>query len=155
MGCMKSSVEVDTHNMLANPRFEDSYARLFGPNVSIDESSDAFFVEFYNQFLASPEIARRFANTDMARQIAMLKRSLFQLTSYYVTSSPSAELKRLAEFHRDLNITVEMFDAWLEALIQTVDAMDEEADEATLLAWAWALTPGITYMRIALTGDSR
>ena len=139
--------------MLSNPRFEDSYARLFGPNVSIDESSDAFFVEFYRRFLQSPDIAARFANTDMNRQIAMLKRSLFQLTSYYVTNSPSAELKRLAEFHRDLDIGEQMFDTWLESLIGTVEVMDEAADEATLLAWAWALTPGITYMRITLAGE--
>lgn len=138
---------------LTNPRFEDSYARLFGPNVSIDESSDAFFTEFYRRFLLSPEVAARFAHSDMTRQIGMLKRSLFQLTSYYVSNSPSAELKRLAEFHRDLSITEDMFDAWLEALLGTVETLDEDADEATLLAWAWALTPGITYMRIALVGE--
>lgn len=116
----------------------------------MDKASDAFFVEFYRRFLQVPEIAARFADADMSRQIAMLKKSLFQLTSYYVTNSPSAELTRLAELHRDLRITAGMFDDWLEALIGTVAELDEHADEATQLAWCWALAPGMTYMKIVL-----
>ena len=137
---------------LPNPRFEDSYARLFGPGVSIDESADPFFAEFYERFLVAPGVAERFATTDMTRQIAMMKRSLFHLVSYYVTNSPSSELERLAELHKNLHVSAEMFDDWLEALISTVEVFDRKADEATLLAWCWALSPGMTYMRMALNG---
>lgn len=135
---------------LANPRFEDSYGRLFGPNVSIDASADAFFEEFYRRFLAVPQVAALFADTDMTRQVGMLKHSLFHLVSYYVTNAPSAELVRLAEAHRALELKADMFDNWLEALLGTVETFDPEADEATLLAWGWALSPGITYMRMSL-----
>lgn len=135
-----------------NPRFEDSYARLFGPGVTLDEHADAFFIEFYRRFLASERVGALFAHTDMNRQIAMLKHSLFYIVSYYVTNSPSAELNRLSEFHRGLELEVDMFDEWLDALIHTVAESDPEADEATLLAWCWAMTPGITYMRLGVGG---
>ncbi|NKC00040.1 MAG: globin [Pseudomonadales bacterium] len=136
---------------MANPKFEDSYGRLFGPNVSIDETADPFFAEFYRRFLEVSAIGALFTDTDMARQIAMLKHSLFHLVSYYVANYPSAELERLATFHKGINVSAEMFDDWLEALIGTVKALDPEADEATLLAWCWALTPGITYMRMRIS----
>ena len=98
---------------LANPRFEESYARLFGPSVTLDERADDFFAAFYLRFLVSDQVAELFASTDMNRQIGMLKHSLFHLVSFYVTNSPSAELTRLAKFHEELNLGAELFDSWL------------------------------------------
>ena len=138
---------------LSNPRFEESYGRLFGSDVGIGSTGDPFFAAFYRRFLASPEIAGMFEATDMDKQIKMLKKSLFQLVTFYVTAEPSAELQRLAEVHANIGIKPEMFDEWLTALLATVREFDAEADEATELAWAWALTPGITYMRLALPAE--
>lgn len=135
---------------LPNPKFEDSYGRLFGTDVGVGGVGDDFFAAFYDRFLNSPQIAAMFAQTDMARQIQMLKRSLFHLVTFYVTAEPSGELKRIAEVHANLGLKGEMFDEWLAALLATVREFDLQADEATELAWAWALTPGITYMRLAL-----
>ena len=91
-----------------------------------------------------------FENTDMARQVGMLKRSLFHLTTFYVTSVPSAELEKMAQVHRNLDVQPDMFDDWLSALVDTVMELDFAANESTKLAWCWALSPGITYMRLAL-----
>ena len=136
---------------LSNPRFEASYGRLFGPNVSADShASDGFFEQFYARFLTHPAVAELFAETDMERQVQMLKRSLFQLVAYYVSGQPTSELRRITEVHARLNVSGAMFDDWLEALIDTVADVDHQADEATLLAWCWALAPGITFMRLQL-----
>ena len=113
---------------LPNPRFEDSYGRLFGSDVSVGGVGDEFFRAFYDRFL----------------------RSLFHLVTYYVTSEPSGELKRIAQIHAHLGVQGAMFDEWLKALLATVREFDLQADEATELAWAWALSPGITYMRLSL-----
>lgn len=136
-----------------NPRFEDSYARLFGSGVTLDGCADEFFEKFYRRFLSSERVSALFAHTDLIQQIAMMKHSLFYIVSYYVTSTPSAELDRLAAMHRHLELEVDMFDEWLDALIHTVAESDPEADEATLLAWCWAMMPGITYMRLGLQGE--
>ena len=136
---------------LPNPRFEASYERLLGQDVAVRGSAaDTFFERFYSRFLSSPDVAQLFADTDMRRQIQMLKRSLFQLVGFYVSGQPSAELQRIADLHVRLNVPAAMFDDWLAALVDTVEELDPEADEVTRLAWCWALAPGITYMQLAL-----
>ncbi len=62
---------------LDNPRFRESYERLFGVDVTMGESADRFFERFYDLFLEDPEVAELFASTDMQRQVQMLKKSLF------------------------------------------------------------------------------
>lgn len=133
---------------LPNPIFEESYARLFGHGITMDDSADTFFQAFYDNFLQDPSVASLFASTDLPRQVRMLKKSLFQLVSYYVVGEPTAELDRLALLHTTRGIAPEMFDAWMQALLDTVEQFDEDFDECTRLAWCWALAPGIAYMRL-------
>ena len=144
--------------MLENPKFEASYCRLFFTDIvgimGEDPAIDAFFVQFYKRFLRDESVAKLFANTDMDHQIGMLKHSLFQLTSCCVLGKPSAELVRLAEVHRKLGISPEFLDKWLEALLDTIAIADPEYDEATRLAWCWALAPGIFYLKSVMREDS-
>ncbi len=133
---------------LANPRFEDSYARIFGSDIGMDGRADAFFNAFYDRFLQDDSIAAMFANTDRERQVVMLKKSLFQLVTYYVVGEPNAELDRLAAVHDRIGIDPNAFEVWMQALIETAQEFDSQWDEATQLAWCWALAPGIAYMRL-------
>ena len=132
---------------LANPRFDASYERLFGPNVALGPDADRFFTRFYELFLARPGVAPFFAATDFDRQIGMMKRSLVQLAAYHVLGEESEALRRLAEVHHALGIPDALFDEWLASLVATVKEFDPECDEATEIAWCWAMTPGLTYMR--------
>ena len=134
---------------LPNPHFEASYARIFGQDVGMDERADEFFTTFYHRFREEPGIAGMFASTDIARQVQMLKKSVFQLVSFYVIPSPSAEMERLAMLHHRLGLESDLFDAWMRALLDTAAQYDPEYNEVTELAWCWALAPGIAYMRIA------
>lgn len=135
---------------LPNPRFEASYERIFGADVAMGQQSEAFFMAFYQRFLLNPEVTARFAGVDMRRQAEMMRRSLFQLASFYVLGEPSSTMNRLAEVHQRLGIVSRLFDLWLQALLDTVQEFDGECDEMTLLAWAWAMTPGITFIRHSL-----
>lgn len=144
--------------MLNNPEFEASYCRLFSTDIvgiiGEDPATDAFFIEFYRRFLSHKSVSKLFANTDMAHQIAMLKHSLFQLTSCCVLGRPSSELVRLAELHRKLGVSPDLLDKWFEALLETIAAADPEYDEVTRLAWCWALAPGIFYLKSFVQGNS-
>ena len=131
-----------------NPLFEASYKRLFGEGVGIEDSADEFFSRFYEKFLRQAEIATFFANIDMARQTTMLRRSLFQLTSLYVTDIVTPELRRIAEVHDKLDFPTDYYDVWLDCLIETVRETDPECDSATETAWRLALMPGITLMKL-------
>jgi len=134
--------------MSENTLFEKSYTRLFGDDVGLHEAADTFFERFYYHFLRDPEVNAVFRNTDMPRQVSMLRKSFFQLAAFYVTTTPSAELERLAIMHHQLRISNAHYDRWLDALIKTVKEQDQDCDLATELAWRWALAPGLTYMKL-------
>lgn len=114
------------------------------------QQSDAFFTAFYRRFLVNPEVAARFARVDMRRQVEMMRRSLFQLASFYVLGETSSAMTRLADIHQRLGLASRLFDLWLQALLDTVQEFDDQCDEATLLAWGWAMAPGITFIRHSL-----
>lgn len=135
---------------LPNPRFEASFARIFGQEIGMDDRADAFFQAFYERFTKAPAINVMFASTDMEQQVQMLKKSLFQLVSYYVLGKPTPELDRLAELHARLKLPADMFDLWMRALIDTAGQFDDEFDESTELAWCWALAPALAYMQLHL-----
>ena len=134
--------------MSGNPLFDASYDRVFGAGVGLSESSTPFFESFYRHFLTDQLIADAFSQTDMTRQVGMLRKSFFHLVAFYVSHEPSAELERIAVIHNRLGIASNFYDLWLDALVTTVAEFDPEFDETTGLAWRWALTPGITYMRL-------
>ncbi len=134
--------------MNGNPQFDASYDRVFGSGVGLTESATPFFESFYRRFLQDQSIADTFSQTDMNRQVSMLRKSFFHLVAFYVSHEPSAELERIAIIHNRLGIASEFYDLWLDALVSTVAEFDPQFDEITELAWRLALTPGMTYMRL-------
>ena len=134
--------------MSNNPLFDESYDRVFGSGVGLTEASTPFFESFYRHFLKDQPIADAFSQTDMNRQVSMLRKSFFHLVAFYVSHEPSAELVRIAQIHHRLGIEDSYYDLWLDALVSAVREFDPECDQATELAWRLALTPGLTYMRL-------
>ena len=134
--------------MSGNPLFDESYHRLFGDTVAISESATQFFATFYEHFLQDDAVRELFTKTDMLQQQAMLRRSLFHLAAYYVSHEPSPELERIARIHAKLGVVASHYDLWLDALVATVRQHDDQCDLATELSWRWAMSPGITYMRL-------
>lgn len=134
--------------MNENELFDRSYSRLFGEGVGIAEDATPFFEAFYRRFLLDTAIADAFSQTDMDRQVGMLRKSFFHLVAFYVSHEPSAELERIASVHARIGIQPQFYDLWLEALVDTVLEFDPECDFATELSWRLAMTPGLTYMRL-------
>ena len=103
---------------------------------------------FYERFLqASPDIARHFAHTDMARQKRMVEASLF--TSILAAEGvPYAvrSIRRLGEMHRDLGIAPALYDLWMESLIETVAECDEAFSESVEHTWRMVLRGSIERM---------
>ena len=134
--------------MSNNPLFDESYDRVFGSGVGLSEAATPFFELFYRHFLTDQSIADAFSQTDMNRQVSMLRKSFFHLVAFYVSHEPSAELARIAHIHHRLGIDDGYYDLWLDALVSVVRDFDPQCDHATELAWRLALTPGLTYMRM-------
>jgi hemoglobin-like flavoprotein len=132
---------------LPNPHFENSYARVFGHGIGMNENADVFFARFYEHFLATPEVAEMFADTDLPQQQLMLKKSVLHLVTYYAAGTLTPDLQRLAERHQQLEVAPELLDVWMRALLATLREFDSEVCEVTELAWCWAMAPGLAYMR--------
>ena len=135
-------------------RFEASFSRIFGNQIGITVAGEAFFMRFYEIFLESPRVRMMFAKTDMARQVTMLRHSMYELVTFYVTGTLTESLRHVAHLHQRLAISSDLYDRWLDALIATVAEFDPEYDELIEDAWRLALIPGITYMKI-WCGSSR
>lgn len=105
---------------------------------------------FYERFLASsPEVRQRFRNTDLTRQRRMLRRSLELMAS--ATSGDPAGLRELserAETHSRarLNIRPELYELWLDALIETARQSDPEWSPAIEQAWRSILGLAVRHM---------
>lgn len=126
--------------------FDISYERVISENV---DGRD-FFEAFYERFLStSVEISRLFKDTDMGRQRTMLKKSFYSLLTFYASSNADQHIEQIAHSHSrsKLNIRPELYDLWLEALIETAREFDFEFSPRTELAWRLVMAPGIVYMK--------
>jgi hemoglobin-like flavoprotein len=133
----------------ATQLFEESYTRVFGSSIGITPAGEAFFKRFYERFFAaSPRVPLLFSQTDMDHQIQMLKKSLYQVVALYITDMITDYLREIAERHRVLDIDPDLYDVWLDCLMDTVREFDSQCDMVTELAWRLALTPAITYMKL-------
>ena len=126
--------------------FHESYGRIMEGEVRRDEFLDAFYETFVSR---SPEIAAKFARTDMQRQKDMLYQSLRHMLLFSVERRASEELRRTAERHSRSQINVEprLYDIWLDSLIETAQQFDTFFSEEVELAWRVVLAPGIAYMK--------
>ena len=113
----------------------------------------AFFESFYELFIGtSDEVKEKFKDTDMKRQAKMLQDSLFVLAvaAQRGKDSPARySMPGLAEKHghKGLDIRPELYDVWLDALVETVKRHDPEHSPEIEEAWRTTLASGIEYMR--------
>lgn len=122
--------------------FNDSY------NRNVVERSDLFFCRFYEIFIdSSAEVREAFKNTDMARQQGMLKDSLHQIKNFALTRKSNNFLEMLAVVHRGTSIQDNMYDLWLQAIVQTLQEIDPNYKPEEGLAWKIFLSPGIEFMK--------
>lgn len=132
--------------------FDESYKRI----LNTQRDGKGFFEAFYDRFLSgNDEIASRFANTDMAIQQSMLKKSFYSLFAFYASSQSDDYINTIAIRHNrnNLDIRPEFYDVWLLCLITTVQQFDDEFSDDVELAWRLVMTPGITYMKFKYDKD--
>jgi hemoglobin-like flavoprotein len=111
--------------------------------------ADEQFVDtFYDLFLAtSSDIRNMFVHTDFKRQKLMLRESLLELLCYARgMKGAEAEVIKLAQRHKQLEITPEMFAMWLDSLCQAVQKHDPEYTPEIGQLWRDAMQKGIDLM---------
>jgi hemoglobin-like flavoprotein len=121
-----------------------SYQRAISPDFEL------FFKRFYDNLInTDPQIAALFSNTDMDRQVKMLMQSMTLIISFAATMEADGEIYQLAIMHgKDkLNVPAEMYDIWLECLVDTVKECDPEFNSQVETAWRVVMSPGLEYMK--------
>ena len=115
--------------------------------------SHGFLDRFYELFLAaSPEVGEKFRNTDFDRQKRALRESLQMMLAgadFPETGIIRNHMERLARRHSrsERDVPPELYDLWLDALVQAVSERDPDYTEALGRAWREAMRAGIEFMR--------
>lgn len=123
---------------------------LFNDSMERCSSRSDFLTRFYTAFLASSdEVAAKFEHTDLKKQARMLKVSLYIMMLASDDSGRAAQLNQLAQRHSraELDIKPELYDLWLDRLLQTAREVDPKFDAPTEAAWRHVLQPGIDFMK--------
>jgi hemoglobin-like flavoprotein len=127
--------------------------RIFNESLDRCLSQPEFLSRFYEILLASSEeIGRKFKHTDFKRQKEALKTALYVLLFAHEWSlKGDAYLRGLARRHsrQDLDVRPELYDLWLDCLIETVSEFDPFFEESIADSWRIVLGPGIKFMKSA------
>ena len=121
-------------------------------NDSLERCSrrQEFFETFYRRFSASSdEVQAKFAGTDLRTQTRALRES-FYLLFRAVGGEPDAwqdlELRALRHDRNHLDIRPELYDAWLDCLLETIENSDPKFDATIEAAWRRTMQKGIDFM---------
>ncbi|HVN86095.1 MAG TPA: globin [Candidatus Binatia bacterium] len=128
---------------------EDDLA-LFNDSLEYCRSSPEFLTRFYEHFIAtSSEVASLFAATDFAHQRRVLGTALYTIMGQCRSSSVPPELEAIARRHSrsDRNVRPELYDLWLDCLLQAVREFDPRFTARTEHAWRVVLSVGIAFMK--------
>ena len=126
--------------------FNASYQRAIG-NSSYNRD---FIGRFYDVFLSkSDRIAEHFKHVDMSTQKTMLHDSLNYMVDFFVSRRTNDYMNRIARTHssREHDIEDNMYDTWIDSLVEALREFDPEFNDEVELAWRLVLAPGITYMK--------
>ncbi|WP_312958560.1 globin [Stutzerimonas nitrititolerans] len=112
-------------------------------------ASPGFFDDFYTTFLASsPAVREKFAQSDMAAQKHLLRAGILNLV-LFARGMPDTKLRALGKSHsrEGFEIHPQLYDIWLESLLQTIRQHDPELQQQDQLAWTEVLGKGIDIIK--------
>lgn len=130
--------------------FIESYTRIFGDQIKLDDRGNRFFERFYQLFLNSHEdVANAFKHTNMLKQQSMLKKSLLYSLNFMANSESYDVMHKVAISHNRKNYDIKpfLYDLWIDCLVNTVKEFDPNYSDDVELAWRLAFSQCITYMK--------
>ena len=131
-------------------KFNDSYERIFSHEKRLNSDVEDFYEFFLHNFLqSSAAVKDAFKFTATHQQIKMLKTSLPYLLNLQGAKSVSSPLTTVARTHSatGYNIQSELYDHWLDSLIESLKAFDPLFSEDAEIGWRMVLAPGIDFMK--------
>ena len=131
--------------------FDEKTINTFKESIERCQTNPHFLSLFYNKFITSnPVVREKFSNTNMENQKMMLHASLHMLMlSCLRNDAANVYLESVAKRHSksESDIKPELYDLWMEKLVETVKEIDKEYNKEIETAWRMILTHGIDYMK--------
>ncbi len=123
----------------------------FGASLGRCHANTGFITRFYDLFIAaSPEAAEKFKNTDLERQSRAMSSSLYALVMVIEGGEAAIlYLDKIARQHgrKDLDIRPQLYDVWLDCLIETVSEFDPQYSDEIERLWRDAMAFGVKFMQ--------
>jgi len=111
---------------------------------------EPFLWRFYELFMASsPKVADLFKDTDFERQQRVLQDSLYEmLVAAGTTKGPAHdELERLGALHKKLGVADDMYELWLDALVEAAREHDRRFTDELEKDWRASFAGPIDFMK--------
>ena len=109
------------------------------------------FETFYSVFLQQDaRIPELFANTDMEEQKRLLRHGLNNVVAFHdnsVTAQKALERIRYTHGRDRMNIPPDLYDHWIESMIEAVRRFDPEFDRHLEASWRQVLKEGVDFVR--------
>jgi hemoglobin-like flavoprotein len=130
---------------------DDKILDQVGDSLRRCNNDPGFLDRFYDRFLSSsPKVREKFVGTDFSRQKRMLQASLQLLlvAAQDDGKRPTPYLDEVAARHSasQMAIGAELYDLWLDALLDTVGETDPDWSPALAEAWERVMTFGIAHL---------
>lgn len=114
-------------------------------------ASEGFIDDFYLEFLSSsPQVAEKFANTNLLQQKILLGQAIDLLLRFYHAPAPdiAQKMAEISEAHAksSLDIEPELYELWLSALLRAVAKHDSDYSQDVDNAWQNVVNHGIAAM---------
>lgn len=115
----------------------------------INNNAEIFYLRFLEHFMnSSVAIQEAFENTDIDRQVRMLKLATIEMVIFSAEKKATPHLQQMAEQHRNINSINEVhFEYFIDSIIKALKDLYKGYDESCNIAWRVALTPGIEFMK--------
>jgi hemoglobin-like flavoprotein len=124
---------------------------LFNDSLERCRQGRDFLDRFYELFLSSSEeVRQKFEHTDFARQKAALALSFYYMVSAIGGDTDAQQaLGRIAQVHSrtERDIRPELYDLWLECLLQAVRKSDPKFNQETEQAWQTVMAYGMKFLK--------
>lgn len=113
-------------------------------------ANDQFIGIFYDIFMGSDdEIRQMFARTDFDQQKKLLRKALLSAVTFAAGGAVARERLthiRVSHNKAHMNVKPEYYPVWLDSLVKTVQACDQQCDAGLEQEWRTVLQPTIDFI---------
>jgi len=132
---------------------DNELVETFHESLARCQMHQDFLHRFYKRFInSSEEVRKKFQSTNIAKQVRAMSSS-FYLIMLSADGNPESQLHldRIATLHNKKNVDIqpELYEGWLDCLVDTVKECDPRFDFKIENAWRQMMRPGIEQLKAA------